>query len=498
MNDPQPTSTQPELNQGNILIVDDTPDNLRVLSQLLNRQGYEVRAVTTGKMALTVVKAAPPELILLDIRMPQMDGYEVCQSLKDSPLTKEIPVIFISASDEISDKVQAFNMGGVDYITKPFQMAEVLARVATHLTLRRLQQTLSAQNAQLEQEVQDRKQAELKYRSIFENCLEGIFQASLNGQYLSVNPALAAIYGYDSPDDLVKAVNEDGKVLYVRPGRRDELLVYLTQFGKVSNFESEVYHHDGSTIWIAENVRVVNDDNNKPLYYEGTVQDITDRRDMEAQLRQQRQEADRLLLSILPPLIAERLKRNQSTIADQFSDVTVLFAEVINFTPLAQRMAPIELIDLLNQIFSAFDQLASEYGVEKIKTVGTEYIAASGLPNPRPFHAEAIADMALAMRDVVTQFQADQENPFQVRIGINTGSVIAGVIGKHKFTYDLWGDTVNLASQLEHQGMPGQIQVSSETYKRLKHRYIFEERGMINVQETGDINTYWLIGASQE
>ncbi len=144
----------------NILIVDDTPVNLRLLSELLTNKGYEVRAVTSGSMALTVIKAAPPELVLLDVRMPEMDGYEVCQQIKQDPETAEIPVIFISALDEVWDKIRAFSVGAVDYITKPFQVVEVLARVEAHLALRRLQRELRSQNLALQQEISERKQVE--------------------------------------------------------------------------------------------------------------------------------------------------------------------------------------------------------------------------------------------------------------------------------------------------------------------------------------------------
>lgn len=149
-----------KIHHGDILIVDNTTTNLRLLSELLSQEGYNVRAVTSGKMALTTIQAIPPDLVLLDIRMPEMDGYTVCQQLKANSQTRDIPIIFISALNEVLDKVKAFDIGGVDYITKPFHFAEVLARVSTHLTLRRLQQQLQAQNAQLQQEICDRLAAE--------------------------------------------------------------------------------------------------------------------------------------------------------------------------------------------------------------------------------------------------------------------------------------------------------------------------------------------------
>jgi adenylate cyclase len=487
------TNDRPDVSRGSILIVDDAPNNLVLLTRLLTQKGYSVKAVKSGKLALQEVEIAPPELILLDICMPEMDGYTVCQKLKSNDQTRDIPIIFISALDEILDKIRAFTAGGVDYITKPFQLAEVLARVETHLTLQRLRQELQLQNARLQHEIDERQRTEEKYRSIFENCLEGIFQITPEGNYLSANPALARICGYASPEELMNSVNNSHS-FYVRPGRRDELTAYLRRYAEVEDFESQVYRKDGSIIWISENVRAVKDANDTVLYYEGTVQDTTERRRTEAELRHQRQETERLLLSILPQSIAERLKRKSETIADSFANVTVLFADLVNFTPFSTQVSPKELVELLNQIFSAFDQLAERYGLEKIKTIGDEYMVAGGLPNPRWDHAEAVADMALAMQQVMAKFPRQQGQPFLLRIGINTGSVVAGVIGTKKFSYDLWGDTVNLASRMESQGQAGRIQVAPATYEQLKDKYWLDQRGAIDIKGFGEVTTHWLLG----
>ncbi|MBI4784266.1 MAG: response regulator [Oscillatoriophycideae cyanobacterium NC_groundwater_1537_Pr4_S-0.65um_50_18] len=487
------SSDPPETSRGNILIVDDAPNNLVLLSRLLTQKGYTVRAVKSGKLALEAIAILPPELILMDICMPEMDGYAVCKELKESDQARDIPIIFISALDEVLDKIRAFAVGGVDYITKPFQLAEVMARVETHLTLRRLRQELQLQNARLQHEIAERQKAEDKYRSIFENCLEGLFQISPEGRYLSANPTLAKIYGYASPEDLIASVTNI-RSLYVRSGRREELNAYLRRYAKVEDFESQVYCKDGSIIWISENVRAVRGVVGDVLYYEGTVQNITERRNTETELRLQRQETERLLLSILPQTIAERLKRRPETIADSFADVTVMFADLVDFTPYASQVPPKEVVEMLNQIFSAFDQLAEQYGLEKIKTIGDEYMVAGGLPNPRSDHVEAVAEMALTMLRTVGQFPTRQGKPFQLRIGINTGSVVAGVIGTKKFSYDLWGDTVNLASRMETQGLAGCIQIAPATYDRLKGKYRLQQRGTIAVRGFGEITTHWLMG----
>ncbi len=361
-----------------ILVVDDTPDNVRLLSKILTEQGYQVRKALNGPRAIATAQELPPALILLDVMMPEMNGYEVCAKLKCSPKTSFIPVIFLSALDDVSDKVKAFDVGAVDYITKPFQDREVLARVANQLTIQNQQRLLQKQTAQLE-ELVERLQNEIKERQAAEKSL-----------------------------------------------------------------------------------------------------------------REAQKNSDRLLLNILPAAVVENLKKGEDTAAERFESATVLFADIVDFTSLAARISPMELVNFLNQIFSKFDQLTEKHGLEKIKTSGDSYMVAGGLPVPRADHVEAIANMALDMVDAIAHFKTDTGEPFQIRIGINTGPVVAGVIGTKKFSYDLWGDTINVASRMESQGLPGYIQVTTAIYEPLKDRYVFEERGAIEVKGKGETIAYWL------
>ncbi|MBI1881768.1 MAG: adenylate/guanylate cyclase domain-containing protein, partial [Chloroflexi bacterium] len=211
-------------------------------------------------------------------------------------------------------------------------------------------------------------------------------------------------------------------------------------------------------------------------------------------IQAEQEKSERLLLNILPQPIAERLKQGQVTIADNFADVTVLFADLVDFTQLSARISAKELVSLLNEIFSTFDQLADRYNLEKIKTVGDAYLVVGGLPTPRPDHAAAIAEMALEMQQAVARLNADLGESFSIRIGINTGPVVAGVIGAKKFSYDLWGDTVNIASRMESHGLSGHIQVTAATYEQLQAQYEFEERGCIPVKGKGEVTTYLLTG----
>lgn len=359
--------------RADILAIDDTPENLELLSQLLKDSHYKVRSVTKGTTAIRAAQAAPPDLILLDINMPGMGGYEVCEKLKADDRTREVPVIFISASDETLDKVRAFEVGGVDFVTKPFQVEEVLARIKTHLQLCALRQQLQTQNEKLQQEICDRLKAE------------------------------------------------------------------------------------------------------------------------EA-LQQEREKSEKLLLNILPQPIAEQLKQNPQAIAYRFDTVTILFADIVRFTELSAAIPPTQLVNLLNQIFSEFDQLVDKHGLEKIKTIGDAYMVAGGLPNPMVNHMEAIADMALDMQQAILQYQRQDGNSFSLRIGMATGPVVAGVIGMKKFSYDLWGDAVNLASRMESQGKPGRIQVTEEMHQCLRDRYHFTARGPVRVKGHSEMSTYWLEG----
>jgi adenylate cyclase len=210
-----------------------------------------------------------------------------------------------------------------------------------------------------------------------------------------------------------------------------------------------------------------------------------------------RRRSDALLRNILPEPIIERLKGEPQTIAEQFDEATILFADIVNFTPLAERLSPARLVAILDGIFSAFDSVAERLSLEKIKTIGDAYMAAGGVPLPTRDHAEAIAEMALEIRRTVSAMRASDvgvDEGFEVRIGVHTGPVVAGVIGRKKFIYDLWGDTVNVASRMESHGQPGRIQVTEAVYERLKHRYSFERRGVIEVKGKGSMVTYWLLG----
>ena len=334
-----------------ILIVDDAPENIDVLGSAL--VDYKRSVALNGEKALQrAMSDNPPDLILLDVMMPGMDGYEVCRRLKAEPRTRDIPVIFVTAKGEVEDETHGFALGAEDYIAKPISPSIVQARVKTHLMLK-----LAREKLQQEQAL-----------------------------------------------------------------------------------------------------------------------------------------SERLLLNILPAPIASRLKQGEKTIADDYAEVTVLFADIVDFTSISAQMAPARLIAMLNEIFSVCDRLAAKHGLEKIKTIGDAYMVVGGLPQPWPDHAEAVAEMALDLQREIAALTDDASHPLSIRIGIATGSAVAGVIGSAKFSYDVWGDTVNIASRMESHGCAGRIHVTDAVYDRLRDKYQLEARGVIRVKNKGNMTTYFLTG----
>jgi PAS domain S-box-containing protein len=264
----------------NILIVDDTPANLQLLTGMLKGRGCKVRPVPSGPEALQAVQRIPPDLILLDINMPGMSGYDVCKRVKEDPKLKDIPVLFISALSETADKVKAFSAGGVDYVTKPFQLEEVQARVETHLRLRQLRSELEKQKRQLQE----------SYRGMFENSVEGIYQSSPEGRYLAVNPALARMYGYDSPQELLSVVSDIQHQVYADPCMWERFKREIEKGDQVKGLEYQVRRRDGRAIWIRESARVVRDTQGAVHHYEGFIEDITQRKESERALRVSQQQ----------------------------------------------------------------------------------------------------------------------------------------------------------------------------------------------------------------
>ena len=341
-----------------ILIAEDDKDSQKLLARILQKENYEVVIADDGQAAWETFQREDFRLVITDWIMPRMKGLELCEKIRAKEKPGYVYIILVTSMEEKADLVRALDAGADDYVTKPYDKGELLARVRAGQRIINLEQTISEKN--------------------------------------------------------------------------QELFI-------------------------------------------------------------EKEKSERLLLSIFPKFIAERLKQDQSPIADSFTETSILFAGINDFSSLVAQKTPAEVVDLLGQVFSAFDRLTEQYGLEKIKTLGDIYIAAAGVPVPRPDHAEAVADLAFAMQEEIVRFDAGLGAPLQLRVGIDSGPVVAGVIGTAKLAYDLWGDAVSTAAQMEAYGLAGSIQVTSETYERLQKNFVFEERGEFYVQGKGNIRTYLLV-----
>jgi adenylate cyclase len=344
---------------GHILVVDDYPTNRLKLSLGLKKQGHTVAEAESGRQALDMLCAGSFDLVLLDIMMPEMDGYEVLRQMKSNPILRNVPVIVISAQDEIESIVKGIELGAEDYLPKSFDPVLLKARIGACLEKKRL---------------------------------------------------------------------------------RDQERAFMIEIQK------------------------------------------------------EREKSEHLLLNILPVAIAERLKQTEDIIADNAEDVSVMFIDIVDFVPLSISMPAVEVVKMLNTIFSTFDVLVDHYGLEKIKTNGDSYMVVGGVPLPRSGHLQAMANMALDVLAGTHQFSRNDSKPFQLRLGIHCGPVVAGVLGTKKFAYDLWGETVNIASRMESQGVPNAIQVTQDVYARLRESFLFQPRGEITIKGKGNMKTYLLTG----
>jgi adenylate cyclase len=342
-----------------ILVVDDNASNRDLLFRRLSHDGHHVARADSGHQALEILEVEDFDLILLDLLMPDLNGFQVLERLKADERWHGIPVIMISGLQETDSVIRCIEAGAEDYLAKPSNPVLLRARISA--------------------------------------CLE-------------------------------------------RKRWRDRERRYVER------------------------------------------------------IELERQRYETLLRNILPGQIVSRLNNGEVVIADRVEEATILFADLVGFTAAASRVTPDVLVNNLNRIFSAFDDLCQRLQIEKIKTIGDAYMAAAGVPLPRADHAEAMADFALAMLAGLERVNAAAEVAFQMRIGIHTGPVVAGVIGSHRFLYDIWGDTVNLASRLESHGLPGRIHFSPQTRQLLEGRYHLEARGLINLRGIGKVRTAFLTG----
>ncbi len=334
-------------------------------------------------------------------------------------------------------------------------------------------------------------ESEERYRDLFENANDLIQSVNPSGRFLYVNRAWRETLGYSEAEIANMSVFD-----IIHPEFKQHCLqrFYRVLSGeKLGQVKAAFVTKDGQTIFLEGNINCKFVEGH-PVATRGIFRNVTQRLAAEEALRHQQEETERLLLNFLPAATSNELKEQPASIAEDLADVTVLFADIVGFSEIAASMSAIQLVNLLNPIFSAFDRLTEQHGLKRIKTIGDAYMVVGGLPKRRIDHAQAIAIMALDMQTAIALFNTENHQNFSIRIGIHSGSVVAGVMELKKCTYDLWGDTANIASCMESQGIAGKIQVTEDTYNCLCDEFVFERRGEIEVKSKGKMTTYLLIG----
>lgn len=336
-------------------------------------------------------------------------------------------------------------------------------------------------------------ESEERYRDLFENANDLILCVNAYGRFLYVNRAWREALGYSEAEIVNMNIFD-----IIHPEFKQDCLqrFYRVLSGeKIGQVKAAFVTKNGQTIFLEGNINCKFVEGH-PVATRGIFRDVTQRLTAEEALRHQQEETERLLLNSLPAAISKPLKE-EANIVEDVADVTVLFADIVGFSEIAASMSAIQLVNLLNSIFSTFDRLSKQHGLQRIKTIGDAYIVIGGLPTRRADHAQAIAQMALQMQTAIALFNTENNQNFSIRIGIHRGSVVTGVIDFNKFTYDLSGNTVNIARCMESQGIVGKIQVTENTYKSLCDEFLFEKRGEIEVQGKGKMTTYLLIGCKR-
>ncbi|GAB4303702.1 MAG: adenylate/guanylate cyclase domain-containing protein [Oscillatoriaceae cyanobacterium] len=525
-----------------VLLVEDDEDDCFLTRDLLAEIGsipYEVEWMATYESAVEAIKANRHDVVLVDFYLGKWTGLEILAAALAQGC--KMPIIMLTGLGDRDVDTKAMQAGASDYLVKSQLTPQLLERSIRH----------SMERKQVEEAL---KNSEARFRALAQreallNRLARQIRTSLELQaildvavseictLLDVDRCQFIWYGKseNTPifklacradnsrlksiiNDVREEVSALGQIILQLDGLEEslafcinptsdmrQLLAVLgfpfmlmipvrTRSGKTGMLVCERWLFSANACsyeWDRERVELL-------LAVADHMAIAIDQAELYETTRAAKEQSERLLLNILPQVVAEHLKNHHEIIADSFEDVTVLFADIVNFTALSARIPAPQMVQLLNLIFSTFDGLAEKYALEKIKTIGDAYMAVGGVPLVTENHAESIADMALEMLQEIKNFYQDDGQPFSLRIGINTGPAVAGVIGTKKFIYDLWGDTVNVASRMESQGEPGKIQVTAATYERLKSKYILEKRGTISVKGKGEMITYWLNGVKAD
>jgi PAS domain S-box-containing protein len=476
--------TDPNVLTSNILVVDDNPANLRLLIDILRKVGYKVRPANHGQLALMAIEKEPPDLILLDIRMPDMDGYEICEHLKANEQTCDIPVIFFSTLSEVFDKVNAFNVGGVDYIIKPFHEAEILARIKTHLALQNMQKQLEVQNLQLQQEVRERKRAEETLKRSENSLKQAQRMAHLgNWDWNIVNNELFwsdEIYRIFGIEPYKFDATYEAFLNTVHPDDRADVQKSLNDAiyeQKPYSIEHRIILPDGEIRFVHEQAVVTFDEDNQAIQMVGTVHDITERKQAEeakalVHFNQQLNELNKAYERFVPHEFLSLLDK-KSIIDVQLGDqvekeMTILFSDIRHFTAMSEKMTPQDNFEFINAYLGQMEPIIHQYKGIIDKYIGDAIMALF------PTSADDALNGSIAMLKALTKYnnllQRTEFEIIRIGIGLHTGKLMLGTIGGQKrMDGTVISDAVNLASRIEGMNkMYGTtLLISEETYSRL-------------------------------
>lgn len=479
-----------------IMVVDDSRTNAFLVTRMLVEDGHNVVQARDADEALSLLREYPEiQLLVIDWVLPTMQGPELAQTVRQRYAEPYRYIIMQTAKSGHENMVAGLGSGVDDYMEKPVDQAELRARIKIATRIINLEGDLKRKlqeidTARREWEATTNAVAQL-ICLINANCEvrhanQTVQNWDLSSQAAAVGPRLDALLARRFPDFAAQF-----RVMW--PRMRVALIA-----GQMFEFEGV---DERSSHYFAVQLQPIRHGQDQPAQVDSddsfaavTIQDITESKMLALQLQDANEKSEQLLLNILPAAIADRLRAGESQIADSYDEVTVMFADLVGFTRMASSITPGELMTALNEVFSAFDTLSEKYNVEKIKTIGDAYLVVGGLPTPRADHVSDMADMALEMLSVIKRIRETSGYPLDLRIGMATGPVVAGVIGRKKFVYDLWGDTVNTAYRMESNGVAGAVQVTQHTADRLGERYELEARGEIDLKGKGPTPAFLLRG----
>lgn len=463
-----------------ILLVDDDPLFLEIAKRTLEHHGFQVVTAENGIAADALDREAPVDLLITDLEMPQRGGLETIMAFRQRSGRR--PVIAVSGAVLARDGVLltvAGKLGADRTFQKPVSGTELVAAVRDLL---HPPMTGSKATSLLMLE-DDPVYADLVVRMLetdlthhFEVVTVSSLAKGLEHVRRSFPKVILTDLGLDDSHGLdtyhrLREAAPDSAIVVLTGSIEDELGIAAVRAGA----QDYILKTELQGRWISR-----------------MLMQAIERKNVERALNHERKRSEGLLLSLLPAEVARRLQRDEPVLPSLYPSAAVLFCDLVGFTPLARTLEPAALIELLNNVFSTFDQLAQALGMEKIKTIGDAYMAVAGVPTPLPDCVGAAATMALGIFSKLDEINTNNGTRLNFRIGISTGPVMAGIIGIDKISFDLWGDTVNLASRLESHGLPGRIQVCEQTYRALREHFVLEERGEIEIKGLGPTKTWFL------